>query len=107
MIGRLRHKIIIIRPSYRSDGSGGQIADGETRRPGWAYIMKAAGNETLNNGAVTNAKTENILIRRTDVQTSDHIIMDGAAWKISDISAYKDRAAYLILSIRRDQVTGA
>ena len=107
MIGRLRHKITIIRPAYRSDGFGGQVPDGETRRPAWAYVMKAAGNETLNNGAVTNAKTENILIRKTDVCASDFVEMDGGLWNISDISAYKDRAAYLILSIRRNEITGA
>lgn len=107
MIGKLRHPVYIIRPAYKDDGSGGQLPDGETRRPAWAHITKAQGTEALSGGAVTNAKSATLIMRAADIKPSDFILLDGYRWNISNIEPYQDGRAYLLISIRLETVSGA
>lgn len=106
-IGKLRHLVYIIRKEYTSDGAGGQVQTGQSRRAVWAAIKTASGTEAISDGAVTNSKTRTYVIRATDIKAADFIEADGEQWNISNIEALDDRPAYMLVYCRRDHITGA
>ena len=105
-IGELRHFIYIVRPMLESDGHGGQRMTGFTKKAAWAHIKSASGTEALADGAVTNTQTRTLIIRRTDINAADYVLIDGEKWLISDVEALEDKPFYMSVLIRRNSITG-
>lgn len=107
MIGALKHRIYIVRRHYKTDDYGGLLYDYESKRPAWAAVKSAQGTETMVDGAVDNSKTATFIIRKTQISASDFIEKDGEVWNISNIEALDDKPFYLLVSCRKNKVTGA
>jgi SPP1 family predicted phage head-tail adaptor len=105
MIGELRNRITIIRNVYESDGYGGQVLKTSNTRKVWAGIKNASGTEGMDMSAVVNTKTRTLVIRRTDIEPSDEIEMDGKRWLVSNIEKQDGKELYLLVYIREKEVS--
>lgn len=106
MIGNLRHRGYVIRENWADDGMGGQILAGESRQCVWVGIKSSKGGTVQTSGAVRNAETLQLIMRKTDVSASDAIEVAGKRYLIDNVAALNDREGYLLLEVHRREVTG-
>jgi SPP1 family predicted phage head-tail adaptor len=105
MIGDMRNRVRIVRKVYESDGYGGEVCTGTAAGQVWAGIKNASGTEGMDMSAVVNTKTRTLVIRRTDIEPSDEIEMDGKRWLVSNIEKQDGKELYLLVYIREKEVS--